>query len=176
MPERMLSQISILQAPLSQKHVTTDVHRMRRAQSRVSGFMPSPVSSNNRESVLPRVGVEESRSDANVSQTTDPTPSIQVARNRPEQKAPPRVDQDTERRRSAQDGNRYRSEIVSRPNVTLVANRTERTVNTARGSSMAVGYRVRGVARVDHDRLNPGSFLNAAPGALRAPSGTLRHI
>lgn len=42
-------------------------------------------------------------------------------------------------------------------------------------SSMALSYRVSGVARVDSRRLRPGDAAGASPGAMRSPSGTLRH-
>ncbi len=44
-----------------------------------------------------------------------------------------------------------------------------------RSSSAALGYRVSGVARVDSDNLRAQLSADASPGALRSPSGTLRH-
>ncbi|KAI1099592.1 hypothetical protein F4804DRAFT_76899 [Jackrogersella minutella] len=42
-------------------------------------------------------------------------------------------------------------------------------------SNMNLGYRVTGVARVSTGLLSPDPYANAATGALRSPSGSLRH-
>lgn len=52
---------------------------------------------------------------------------------------------------------------------------TAREASNYTGSSMALTFRVRGVARVDSDHLNPNHHNDAAMGALRSPSGSLRH-